>query len=46
MAFAPQEQLANIAVVAGETARLTQACHSLLDGYWQRPTYERSVHQE
>jgi hypothetical protein len=34
-----EEQLAKIAVVAGEMSRLTRAFHTWLEGYWQRPTY-------
>lgn len=39
MAFDPKEQLANIAIVADETARLIQAFHAWPESRWQRPTY-------
>jgi uncharacterized protein (TIGR03083 family) len=39
MAFDPQEQLANITVVASETARLTRALQGWPAAYWRRPTY-------
>jgi hypothetical protein len=39
LAFALKEQLANTAVVAAETARLTQAFHVWQESHWQRPTY-------
>jgi hypothetical protein len=39
MAFDSKEQLANIAVVAGETARLAQAFRARPESHWQRPTY-------
>jgi uncharacterized protein (TIGR03083 family) len=34
-----QKQLANIAVVASESARMTRAFQSWPESYWQRPTY-------
>lgn len=39
MAFNAREQLANIPVVAHETARLTQAFRSWPQSYWSRPAY-------
>jgi uncharacterized protein (TIGR03083 family) len=39
MAFDPQTQLANVAVVANETARLTETFRAWPESYWQRPTY-------
>lgn len=39
MAFNAREQLANIPVVAHETARLAQAFRSWPQSYWSRPAY-------
>ena len=39
MAFKAQEQLANISVVAHETARLAQAFRNWPQDYWSRPAY-------
>jgi len=39
MAFNTREQLANISVVAHETARLAQAFRSWPQSYWGRPAY-------
>ena len=39
MAFNAREQLANIPVVAHETARLAQAFRSWPQNYWSRPAY-------
>ena len=39
VAFDSKTQLANIAVVADETARMTKAFRDWPEGYWQRPTY-------
>lgn len=39
MAFNAREQLANIAVVGQETARLLQTWRSWPAGYWSRPAY-------
>ena len=39
MAFDPKIQLANIAVVAGETARIEQALQGWSEARWQLPTY-------
>jgi len=38
-AFDSKTQLANIAVVADETARMTKAFRDWPERYWQRPTY-------
>jgi len=39
VAFDPKTQLANIAVVADETARMTKVFRGWPESYWQRPTY-------
>ena len=39
MAFNAREQLANIPVVANETARMVQAFRNWPQSYWSRPTY-------
>jgi len=39
VAFDSKTQLANIAVVADETARMTKAFRGWPESYWQRPTY-------
>jgi uncharacterized protein (TIGR03083 family) len=39
MAFNAREQLANIPVIANETARMVQAFQSWPQSYWSRPTY-------
>jgi uncharacterized protein (TIGR03083 family) len=39
MALTAREQLANIPVIANETARMVQALHSWPQSYWSRPTY-------
>jgi uncharacterized protein (TIGR03083 family) len=39
MAFDPQTQLANIVVVANETARMTETFRTWPESYWQRSTY-------
>ena len=39
MAFNVREQLANIPVIAHETARMTQMLRNWPESYWSRPTY-------
>ena len=39
MALTAREQLANIPVIANETARMVQALRSWPQSYWSRPTY-------
>ena len=39
MAFDPQTQLANVAVVVDETARLKEVFRAWPESYGQRPTY-------
>ena len=39
MALNAREQLANIPVIANETARMVQAFRSWPQSYWSRPTY-------
>src|SRR5262247_1284888 len=39
MALNAREQLANIPVIANETARIAQALRSWPQSYWSRPTY-------
>jgi len=39
MAFNAREQLANIPVIANETARMVQTFRSWPQSYWSRPTY-------
>jgi len=39
MAFNAREQLANIPVIANETARMVQTFRSWSESYWGRPTY-------
>jgi uncharacterized protein (TIGR03083 family) len=39
MAFNAREQLANIPVIANETARMVQAFRNWPQSYWSRPTY-------
>jgi maleylpyruvate isomerase len=39
MAFNAREQLANVSVIANETARMVQAFQSWPQSYWSRPTY-------
>src|SRR5262245_57363631 len=39
MAFNAREQLANIPVIANETARMVQMFRSWPQSYWSRPTY-------
>jgi uncharacterized protein (TIGR03083 family) len=39
MALSAREQLANIPVIANETARMVQAFRSWPESYWGRPTY-------
>jgi len=39
MAFNAREQLANIPVIANETARMVQTFRSWPESYWSRPTY-------
>jgi uncharacterized protein (TIGR03083 family) len=39
MALTAREQLANIPVIANETARMVQAFHSWPQSHWSRPTY-------
>jgi len=39
MAFNTREQLANIPVIANETARMVQAFRSWPQSYWSRPAY-------
>src|SRR5262245_58087462 len=39
MGLNAREQLANIPVIAKETARIGQSFRCCTDGYWRRPTY-------